>query len=174
MWLAHYGAWVGREIVRSDLTEFLAQQLCMKKPPPSPGNLARTLIYLLDPNKSKDWQWGAVAGLVVLVRWQGRQWARKNLLPILSKVTAKIPIDIYQPMENISGRTNGNSSEDLKVKIAHLFGKALLFMFIYLFCFVFCFVFILLVLCWGMESNVSLILNTLSWLKGILIKHISR
>lgn len=119
IWLAHYGAWVGQPKVRSDLTEWLAQHLDSKKPPQNPATITKKLITMLEPEMNKDIQWGAVVGLVVLARWQGRLWAQKHLLPALSaaatKITTIVKGDLIQ-------------QEDLKNKISHLFdnlGQAL-------------------------------------------------
>lgn len=122
MWLAHYGAWVGQPKVRSDLTEWLADHLYSNKPSRNPAVVAKNLIAMLEQEVNKDTQWGAVVGLVVLTRWQGRFWAQKHLLPVLSATATKITTTVTQ--EHL-GSGDLMLQEDLKTKISHLFGKAL-------------------------------------------------
>lgn len=123
LWLAHYGRWLGQAWVRSDLTKWMDRHLSMKKPAQSPAILSKKLVALLTSGKNKDWQWGAVAGLVILVRWQGRPWARKHLLPALLIATNKTTTDVSQQEENNCIKSDSQLQEDLKTKISNLFGN---------------------------------------------------
>lgn len=122
IWLAHHGQWEGLPRVRSDLTKLLGKHVKSKQSPQSPAILAKNLVTLLQPGKNKDTKWGAVVGLVILTRWQGRSWAKKHLLPALSAATTNITAISSQ--EKDLGRENLLPHEDLKNKISHLFGKA--------------------------------------------------
>lgn len=122
IWLAHYGPWVGRPGVRSDLTKWLVLQLDSKKPTQNPAALIKNLVDMLEPRSNKDKLWGAVVGLVVLTRWQGRPWAQKHLLPVLSAAAAKITAAV--PQED-QGSGDVVPREDLESKISLLFGKSL-------------------------------------------------
>lgn len=132
VWLSHYGAWVGRPRVRSDLTKWLVQHLNIKKPPQSPATLAKLLVALLGPGNNKDQQWAAVVGIVVLTRWQGRTWAQKQLLPVL--VAAATKITVTDSQEEDTGRGDLVLHEDLKNKNSHLFGKKVLLLCLQCYC----------------------------------------
>lgn len=113
---------MGQPKVRLDLTKWLTNHLYSKTPPRKPAVIAKNLITMLEQEMNKDTQWGAVVGLVVLTRWQGRFWAQKHLLPVLSATATKITATVSQ--EHL-GSGDLTLQEDLKTKISHLFGKAL-------------------------------------------------
>ncbi|KAG0715181.1 hypothetical protein GWK47_012547 [Chionoecetes opilio] len=122
VWLTHYGMWVGQPNVRSDLTKWLAKHLSLRTPPQRPKIFAKNVIALLATEKDEDWLWEAVVGLVVLVRWQGRPWARHHLLPALRTAMDKIT---NSPSLSSSDRRNSQQNENIKMKISRLFAGAL-------------------------------------------------
>lgn len=121
VWLVHYGTWNGKPQVRSDLTKWLDQHLSMKKPPQSPAPLIRNLVTLLEPEKKRDLQWGAVTSLVVLARWHGRAWARKHLLPPLLTAAGEIKMAVSEQEESCD--SDSKFIVDFNIKISHFFGN---------------------------------------------------